>query len=144
MTEQGRLFDAPPSVDNPYRIRRHPIPRVASALPNDEPRRPYTVPLIPGTTQAELRFLEWIETEDGRTVEQEFIQRARMLKARGKTRYGARALVEVLRYDAAVRLEGDDSFRINNDHAARLARRVMEQCPDLAGFFEVRELGGRR
>ena len=40
--------------------------------------------------------------------------------------------------------EGDDSFRINNDHAARLARRVMERCPDLVGFFELRELGSRR
>jgi hypothetical protein len=83
-------------------------------------------------------FDAWIETPAGRYVEGEVVRLARELKARGRGHYGMAALVEVVRYHAPVPAEGQDEFRINNNHRAHLARRVMERNADLADFFEVR------
>jgi hypothetical protein len=95
-------------------------------------------------SRVERAFVEWIETDDGRRVEDEVVRRARLLQARGWKHYGVAALVEAIRYDASVALLGDAAgYRINNSHLSLLARRVMLRNADLAGFFELRELRGR-
>jgi hypothetical protein len=99
--------------------------------------------VLPGESRVERAFAEWIKTPAGRYVEAEVIRRARELKARGREHYGIAALVEVIRYHAPVPRDGQDEFRLNNNHRSLLARRVQERCPDLAGFFETRSLRGR-
>lgn len=59
-----------------------------------------------------------------------------LLKA-GRKRYGIMALINVVRWHRALTTHGDD-YKINNNFAPFYARLLMEQEPDLAGFFEVR------
>lgn len=95
-------------------------------------------------SRVEREFAAWIETDDGRRVEEEIVRRARLLKRRGWAHYGIAALIETVRYDASVSLLGDaKGYRINNNHRSLLARRVMQLYPDLGHFFEVRDLRGR-
>lgn len=62
------------------------------------------------------------------------------LKNRGVRRWGCKALYEVLRYEAAVQTSAPaGSYKLNNSFTAYYARLLMEQEPDLAGFFETRE-----
>jgi hypothetical protein len=48
-------------------------------------------------------------------------------------------LFEVLRWRSGMRTGGDD-FRLNNNYHALFARLIMQNEPDLAGLFELREL----
>jgi hypothetical protein len=62
------------------------------------------------------------------------------LKVRGVERYGMKALWEVLRYEEAVATTAPvGSYRLNNNFTARYARLLMDEEPDLEGFFELRE-----
>lgn len=61
------------------------------------------------------------------------------LKSCGITRYGVKALFEKLRYDWAVETKADQ-FQLNNIYTAHYARLLMSEVPQLAGFFETREL----
>lgn len=71
------------------------------------------------------------------------IGRARLLLARGRKRYGIAALIEAIRYDWSIRLDGEPGGpRLNNSHRSLLARKVMAENADLEGFFETRELRG--
>jgi hypothetical protein len=83
-------------------------------------------------------FLAWLEGSDGQCVLREVLKRAHALKARGVERYGIKALVEGIRYEAITSW----GFRLalSNNHTARLARLVMDTEPELAGFFETRRL----
>jgi hypothetical protein len=54
-------------------------------------------------------------------------------------RFGIGAIWESIRYDFTLRLSGDDMFRLNNNHRAFLAREIMRNEVDLAGFFELRD-----
>jgi hypothetical protein len=63
---------------------------------------------------------------------------ARKAKARGKTRVGIKALVEVVRWELSLETAGDFEFKVNNSHAPHFARLIMAQEPDLAGIFETR------
>lgn len=60
------------------------------------------------------------------------------LRRRGRTRYGIASLFEVLRWQRALKTQGD-VFKLNNNYRAFYARLLMEREPDLAGFFETRE-----
>lgn len=98
---------------------------------------------LPGESRVERAFREWVSSPDGQTVEREVIGRARLLLARGRRRYGIAALVEAIRYDWSVRLDGEPGGpRLNNSHRSLLARKVMSEQSDLDGFFETRELRG--
>jgi hypothetical protein len=48
-------------------------------------------------------------------------------------------LWEVMRWQRWVETRGD-FFRLNNNWRSRYARLIMEQEPDLAGYFETRRL----
>lgn len=65
-------------------------------------------------------------------------QRALALRRRGIKRFGLAAIYEGLRYDYAVQT-GGDKFKLNNDYRAIYSRMIMENDPELAGFFEKRE-----
>jgi hypothetical protein len=100
---------------------------------------------LPLQTRVERVFAEWIETDDGRTVEAEVVHRARLLLASGIRRWGISSLWETIRYDRTIAIHGGAGYewRLNNSYRSLLARRVMARYEDLRGFFEVRELRGR-
>lgn len=62
---------------------------------------------------------------------------ARTMKRRGFEHYGIKALVEVVRWHMA--LKTGEEFKINNNYTSRYSRLIMQQEPDLAGFFDTRE-----
>ncbi len=84
-------------------------------------------------------FRAWIKSAEGERIGGEFVRLARVLKDRGCKRYGAKAVCEYIRFNRALK-EGRDGFKLNNNVTSRLARWAMQTYPDLAGFFEVREL----
>lgn len=67
------------------------------------------------------------------------VELATSLQERGHARYGIAGLFEVLRYQAALRTEGD-TYKLNNNFRSRYARLIMERVPRLEGFFEIRTL----
>lgn len=64
-------------------------------------------------------------------------QEALHLRRHGVHRWGIASLFERLRWLTAIET-GGDSFRLNNDYRAFYARKLMDETPELAGFFEVR------
>ena len=90
--------------------------------------------------------------EEGETIEERFTRfheanphvykalrdMALSLKRRGIQHYGIAALFEVLRFSSMMQTAGD-GFKLNNDYRALYARRLMEEEPELAGFFELRQ-----
>lgn len=68
-----------------------------------------------------------------------FVRFAREAKASGRERFGAKAIVERLRWHMAISSSGE-APKINNNLTSRYARKAMDECPELAGFFSLREL----
>lgn len=68
----------------------------------------------------------------------EIVRIARDLKGRGFRTCGMKLVFERLRWLVAIETKGD-GFRINNSYTAFYARIVMEEEPDLRGFFRLRE-----
>lgn len=64
-------------------------------------------------------------------------QMALELRRRGHRQYGIKALFEVLRFNSAMQTHGD-TFKLNNNYTALYARLLMDQEPELDGFFELR------
>ena len=76
-------------------------------------------------------------------VYEEIVRLARIARKRGHTRYGIDLLLAVVRFrhDMRAGITPDASgFKLNNNYKPWYARLVMEREPDLAGFFETREL----
>ena len=68
----------------------------------------------------------------------ELLFMALRLKHRGRKRYGIATLFEVLRYKKDIESTGSAGFKLNNDFRALYARRLMNNEPELRGFFEIR------
>ncbi len=66
------------------------------------------------------------------------VRLAREMYAR-RGRVGIKACFERLRWEYAIRTEGDER-KLNNNLTSRYARLIAEMCPDLADAFEVRAL----
>ena len=99
---------------------------------------------LPGESRVERAFAAWISSEDGRVVEAEVIRRAMLLRSRGYQRWGIASLWEAIRYDHTLALKGEaGAWRLNNSYRSLLARKVMGDVPQLAGFFSTRDLRGR-
>lgn len=61
------------------------------------------------------------------------------LRRRGRERYGIRGLWERARWHFHVE-RGEDEYVLNDHMHSRYARLIVQQHPDLAGFFEMRRL----
>lgn len=89
------------------------------------------------------QFDRWLASPSGQQILAEVAQRAEALRSTGFQRYGIKAILESVRYDADLRWGPDtdrEPYLVNNNYASRLARHIMATVPNLAGFFEVREL----
>ena len=60
------------------------------------------------------------------------------LKRVGASKYGMKALFEILRFNAL--LQSDKKFELNNNLAPYYARLLMKNEPSLDGFFRIRTL----
>lgn len=69
----------------------------------------------------------------------ELVRLARQAVAKGRTRFGMKALWEVMRWHFWLNTT-DTDFRLNNNYSSRYARLIMQQEADLRGVFETREL----
>jgi hypothetical protein len=49
-----------------------------------------------------------------------------------------KALWEAVRLDRDLGVGPGAVLKLNNDYTSRMARRVMDDYPDLTGFFELR------
>ena len=66
---------------------------------------------------------------------------ARQAKASGRAQYGIGALFERVRWHFYIEQRlGDEAWKLNNNYRSRYARLIMQQEPDLRGFFNLREL----
>lgn len=72
-------------------------------------------------------------------VYQEFERRALELIRLGREDFGARQIMESIRYFFAVEIRSNDGFRINNNHVPFYSRLFAERNPEHAGFFKMRE-----
>lgn len=89
----------------------------------------------------ETAYRAWLRTEDGGTISRHIRDRAKALVDRGFTHYGIAALFEAARFDRDLDVGPDvEGWKLNNNHRSRLARDLMAKYPELAGFFETREL----
>lgn len=96
--------------------------------------------LGPKTTEADsiqARFREFHEANP--EVYEALVRLARRIKSTGVTTYGIVGLYEVLRYDRFLKTDGKP-FKLANNYRSRYSRLIMEQEPDLAGFFRTAEL----
>lgn len=60
------------------------------------------------------------------------------LHAQGYSRFSADAILHRIRWEMNID-RGDRAFKVNNDHAAPLARWFMARNPRCGKFFELRE-----
>jgi hypothetical protein len=91
----------------------------------------------PGAIQARFEIYH----QANPAVYQQIVRLARKAKASGLESYSIAGIFEVLRWEMAIITRDPSStFKISNDYRSRYARLVMEQEPDLEGFFHLREL----
>lgn len=61
------------------------------------------------------------------------------LRHRGRTHYGVKALFEVVRFHRAMETADQSSdWKLNNSYTALYARLLMNNEPELRGFFRTR------
>lgn len=78
--------------------------------------------------------------ESNPEVYRELVALTRELVALGHRRVGIGMLFEVVRWRRHFQTVDVSGFKMNNNYRSRYARLIMEQEPDLAGVFELREL----
>ena len=76
-------------------------------------------------------------------VYQEFRRLAFMLYNRGHRRFGAKLIIEQMRWTWMMQTDDASGFKLNNTHVAYFARKLMANEPELANVFETRERGRR-
>ena len=68
----------------------------------------------------------------------ELAKLARELKNCGHSRYSMDGLFHILRWETRT-TTGETGLKVNNNYTAFAARDLMDQYPDLKGFFQLRE-----
>jgi hypothetical protein len=58
----------------------------------------------------------------------------------GRKRYGSDAIIQRIRWHMATSSQGSPDFKINDHFSSRYARKLIEDCPQFADFFELRRL----
>jgi hypothetical protein len=60
------------------------------------------------------------------------------MRRRGREKWGIAGIFEVLRWNRAMQTDAPD-YKLCNTHRAFYARMLMEQEPELRGFFDLRQ-----
>ena len=72
----------------------------------------------------------------------EFCERAFLLIRKGHEHYGAKAIVENIRWHTDIGL--GEEFKCNNNHTTSFARIFNNTYPEFGGFFRMRERTSER
>ncbi len=96
-----------------------------------------------GESRVERAFAAWITTDAGCYVEREVTRLAMEDRAFGQRRGEMNLYLALVRRASRGLTKDSEGYACNNSYRSLLARRVMQTCPDLTGFFEVRALRGR-
>jgi len=67
-----------------------------------------------------------------------FKKLAMQVKRIGFKRFSAEMIVNQIRWKSAIKTKNDD-FKINNNYKAFLSRKLMQEVPEMEGFFETRK-----
>lgn len=98
-----------------------------------------TAPLV---TQRSIdqRFRDFHEAHP--VVYTELVQMTRQVKSRGYTRIGIELIWSAYRWNRMMRTPPKDEygFKLNDHYRSRYARLIMANEPDLADFFQIRNL----
>lgn len=91
---------------------------------------------------SDAAFEKWVHSDIGREIADHFIKLAYGLHKRGFKHYGAKSIVERLRWHYMLKNVrcGKNEYKLNNNWTSRLARFAMQKAPILEGFFELRGL----
>ena len=81
-------------------------------------------------------FWPWLLSEPHIYVE--FVRLARDLRDAGVKRWAAAGIIQVLRWQTAIREKGQSNLKINDHAGPGMARLAMAMYPELDGFFSVR------
>lgn len=73
-------------------------------------------------------------------IYQKFEEIALVLIRKGWKRFGAKAIVEKIRWEERVEKVGGIDFYINNDFVSRMARMFSMKYPQHSEFFQQRKL----
>ena len=65
-------------------------------------------------------------------------------RSRGFRYYGAKAIMELVRWEISTTTKDVDGFKINNNYTSRYARLLEQVDPSFVGFFRKRELKSER
>lgn len=66
-----------------------------------------------------------------------FVKYAHLARARGMKCFSAGTILDIIRWEEAG-VNGGSDFKVNNDFAAPMARRLIREEPSFDGFFELR------
>lgn len=121
--------------DRPTPPPTDPPPNLWDSI--DPPEVIPTVEPVPGSIQESFEQFHaanpWVY-EALRRLSMELVER-------GRKKIGIGMLFEVLRWQhARTTVDATSEFKLNNNLRSRYARLLMDQEPDLAGVFEIREL----
>lgn len=76
-------------------------------------------------------------------VYEAFTKLANQMRQTGKKQYGARTIVEIIRWQIDLKTT-DNVFRFNNDFSPLYARLLMAADPNFVDFFELRRMKSKR
>lgn len=120
--------------DQPRQMGYQPV---LFALTPEPPPRPTVAPEYPEGSTPKERF-QIFDTKNPH-IKTKLRRMALELKRKGHQHYGIKALIEVLRWDYAVRTQSGGDFKINNAFATPYAYILMEESRELRGFFKTRK-----
>lgn len=111
---------------------------------NDQQPTLFDVPLQPvvevqhdPNESLDTRFRRWLEVNPH--VLDAFVAFAVQAQRAGRRQFGAKAIVERLRWEYAISTTGSE-FKFDNNMTSRLARAAVGRRPELESLFEFREL----
>jgi hypothetical protein len=84
-------------------------------------------------------YAKWFR--NNRAIYRAFEAAAAQLITAGRTTYGARSILEKIRFDSSLREHGGD-FKINNNLCGLLSRHFQVANPHHGGFFKERSMLG--
>ena len=65
---------------------------------------------------------------------------SRQVRDAGHKHFGAKAIMERIRWEAALQTNDPDGFKVNNNFTSRYVRLLEKECPEFQGFFRKRAL----
>lgn len=100
-------------------------------------KHPCEAPVMTACPHLDIAFERWLDRHP--MAYEHFKSFALDVIEKGRTHFGAKAIVERIRWYVAFEYDGI-KYRINNNYTSRLARKFMEEFPEHQAFFETRSL----